>query len=67
MVTNKSNFIKLWLSDAAYAAASALSTGSVLTAFFLRGGMSESQIGGYLSVVQCVAVTANKQLININF
>lgn len=54
MQNNKSNFIKLWLSDAAYAVASALSTGSVLTAFFLRGGISEGQIGGYLSVIQLV-------------
>ncbi len=54
MLNNKLNFIKLWLSDAAYAAASALSTGSVLTAFFLRGGISEARIGGYLSVIQLV-------------
>ena len=54
MKHQNNNFIKLWLSDAAYAAASALSTGSVLTAFFMRGGMSEGQIGGYLSVIQFV-------------
>jgi len=54
MVTYKSNFLKLWLSDAAYASASALSTGSVLTAFLLRTGMSEGQIATYLSITQFV-------------
>lgn len=54
MVTNKSNFLKLWLSDATYAAASALSAGSVLTAFLMRVGMSEGQIAAYLSVTQFV-------------
>ena len=52
--SEKFNLIKLWLADATYAAASALSTGSVLTAFFLRVGLSESQIANYLSVTQFV-------------
>lgn len=48
------NFLKLWLSDAAYAAASALSTGSVLSAFLLYRGLAEGQIAAYLSVTQFV-------------
>lgn len=48
------NLIKLWFSDAAYAAASAVSTGSVFSAFLMHGGMTEGQIGLYLSITQLV-------------
>lgn len=48
------NLCKLWFSDAAYAAASAVSTGSVFSAFLMHGGMTEGQIGLYLSITQLV-------------
>lgn len=48
------NLIKLWFSDAAYAAASVVSTGSVFSAFLMHGGMTEGQIGLYLSITQFV-------------
>jgi len=59
MITHKSNFLFLWLSDAAYAAASALSAGSVLTAFLLRAGISEGQIAVYLSITQFVSLAVS--------
>jgi len=54
MTSKKTNFLKLWISDASYSAANALSTGSVFSAFLMRNGLTESQIAMYLSVTQTV-------------
>lgn len=51
------NFFKLWFSDATYAAASALSTGSVFSAFLIHNGITEGQVGFYLAVTQFVNLT----------
>jgi len=60
------NFFKLWFSDATYAAASALSTGSVFSAFLIHNGITEGQVGFYLAVTQFVNLTISILLAGVS-
>ena len=49
-----SNFTLLWLRDGSYCLSSALSSASVLQAFFLKMGMAEGTVSYYTSFTQAV-------------
>ena len=50
----KRNLLLLWLRDALNAGAAALSSVSMLSAFFLSAGLSEEEIGVYLALTPFV-------------
>ena len=52
--TVKRNLLLLWIRDALTAGATALTSVSVLSAFFLHGGLSDEEIGFYLALTPFV-------------